>query len=44
MQVVDVNMAQDDSCPGAWGMITSPSKLCTGGENAGCMLISTLEV
>ena len=36
MQVVDVNMTQDDSCPGTWRMITSPKKLCVGGVNAGC--------
>ena len=36
MQVVDVNMAQDNSCPGTWQMITSPRKLCVGGVNAGC--------
>ena len=36
MQVVDVNMAHDRSCPGAWRMITSPGKLCVGGVNAGC--------
>ena len=36
MQVVDVNMADDSSCPGAWRMITSPRKLCVGGVNAGC--------
>ena len=36
MQVVDVNMAHDRSCPGAWRMITSPRNLCVGGENAGC--------
>ena len=36
MQVVDVNMAHDSSCPGAWRMITSPKKLCVGGVNAGC--------
>ena len=36
MQVVDVNMTQDDSCPGTWWMITSPIKLCVGGVNAGC--------
>ena len=35
MQVVDVNMVQDNSCPGAWRMITSPKKLCIGGVNAG---------
>ena len=36
MQVVDVNMAHDSSCPGAWRMITSPRRLCIGGLNAGC--------
>ena len=36
MQVVDVNMAQDDSCPGTWRMIASPRKLCVGNINAGC--------
>ena len=36
MQVVDVNMAHDRSCPGAWRMITSPRKLCVDGVNAGC--------
>ena len=36
MQVVDVNMADYSSCPGAWRMITSPKKLCVGGVNAGC--------
>ena len=36
MQVVGVNMTQDDSCPGVWRLITSPSKLCIGGVNAGC--------
>ena len=36
MQVVDVNVAQDNSCPGTWRMITSPTKLCVGGVNAGC--------
>ena len=36
MQVVDVNIAKDNSCPGAWRMITSPRKLCVGGINAGC--------
>ena len=36
MQVVDVNMAQDNSCPGTWRMVTSPRKLCVGGVNAGC--------
>ena len=36
MQVVDVNMAQDNSCPGTWRMISSPKKLCVGGVNGGC--------
>ena len=36
MQVVDINSNQDNSCPGAWRMITSPRKFCVGGENAGC--------
>ena len=36
MQVVDVNMAHDKSCPGAWRMISSPRKLCVGGASAGC--------
>ena len=36
MQVVDVNMTQDEYCPGTWRMITSPRKLCVGGVNAGC--------
>ena len=28
MQVVNVNVAQDNSCPGTWQMITSPRKMC----------------
>ena len=36
MQLVDVNMAQDNSCPGTWQTITSPKTLCVGGVNAGC--------
>ena len=36
MQVVEVNMAQDNSCPGTWQMITSPRNLCAGGVNRGC--------
>ena len=36
MEVANINMAQDDSCPGTWQMITSPRKLCVGGVNAGC--------
>ena len=36
MQVVDVNITQDNYCPGTWRMLTSPRKLCVGGVNAGC--------
>ena len=36
IQIVDVNMAQDNSCPGAWRIITSLRKLCVGGVKAGC--------
>ena len=36
MQVVDVNMTQDNFCPGAWRMITTPKKLCVGGVNRRC--------
>jgi len=30
MQVVDVDMTRDDTCPGTWHKITSPRKLCLG--------------
>ncbi|XP_065890651.1 uncharacterized protein [Dysidea avara] len=30
MQVVDVDMNRDDSCPGTWHKITTPRKLCIG--------------
>ena len=30
MQVVDVDMNRDDSCPGTWQKITSPKRLCLG--------------
>ena len=30
MQVVDVDMNRDDSCPGTWQKITSPKMLCLG--------------
>ena len=35
MQVVDVDMNRDDSCPGTWRKITSPKTLCYG-YLAGC--------
>ena len=31
MQVVDVDMNRDNSCPGTWRMITNPKRLCLGG-------------
>ena len=30
MQVVDIDMNRDDSCPGTWHMITTPRRLCLG--------------
>jgi len=30
MQVVDVDMNRDDTCPGTWKYITNPRKLCQG--------------
>ena len=30
MQVVDVDMNRDDSCPGTWHKITAPRRLCLG--------------
>ena len=35
MQVVDVDMNRDDSCPGTWHKITTPRRLCLG-YVAGC--------
>ena len=35
MQVVDVDMNRDDSCPGTWHKITTPRRLCLGNV-AGC--------
>ena len=35
MQVIDVDMNQDDSCPGTWHKITAPRRLCLG-YAAGC--------
>ena len=36
MQVVDVDMNRDDSCPGTWQRITNPRKLCLGLSSGGC--------
>ena len=36
MQVVDVDMNRDDSCPGTWHKITTPRRLCLGSIAAGC--------
>ena len=35
MQVADVDMSRDDSCPGTWHKITTPRRLCLG-DIAGC--------
>ena len=36
MQVVDVDMNRDDSCPGTWKKTTTPRRLCLGSVAAGC--------
>ena len=36
MQVVDVDMNRDDSCPGTWHKIITPRRLCLGSVSAGC--------
>ena len=36
MQIVDVDMNRDKSCPGTWNMITTPRRLCLGSAVAGC--------
>ena len=36
MQVVDVDMNRDDSCPGTWHRIITPKRLCLG-YSVGCM-------
>ena len=36
MQVVDVDMNRDDSCPGTWRKISNPKILCLGLSTAGC--------
>ena len=35
MQVVDVDMNRDDTCPGSWQYVINPRKLCQGNV-AGC--------
>ena len=35
MQVVDVDMNEDDTCPGSWQYVMNPRKLCQGNV-AGC--------
>ena len=36
MQIVDVDMNRDDSCPGTWHVTDNPRKLCLGLPNGGC--------
>ena len=37
MQLIDVDMNQDEKCPGTWHTITSPKRLCLGlVASAGC--------
>ena len=36
MQVVDVDMNKDSTCPAAWQTITTPRRLCIGSTTAGC--------
>ena len=36
MQVVDVDMNRDESCPGTWQKTTTPRKLCLGSTISGC--------
>ena len=36
MQIVDVDMNRDNSCPGTWQKITTPRRLCLGYVGAGC--------
>ena len=36
MQVVDMDMNRDDSCPGTWHKITTPKRLCLG-YSIGCI-------
>ena len=36
MQIIDVDMNRDESCPGTWHKITSPRRLCLGSVAAEC--------
>jgi len=36
MQVVDVDMNRDDTCPGTWHKVENPRRLCLGLTTAGC--------
>ena len=36
MQIVDVDMNRDDSCPGTWHKITNPRRLCVGSSSGEC--------
>ena len=36
MEVVDIDMNRDDSCPGTWEKVINPRKLCLGLTSAGC--------
>ena len=36
MQVVDVDVNRDESCPGTWNKITTPRRLCLGSVAAEC--------
>ena len=37
MQVVNINITEEESCPGAWQYITTPRSLCQGSD-VGCSL------
>ena len=37
MQIIDVDMNRDNSCPGTWHRITTPGRLCLGPAAAGCL-------
>ena len=37
MRVAYVDMTLDETCPGAWRTITSPSRLCVGSVGPGCV-------
>ena len=36
MQVVNVDMNKDSTCPGTWQTITTPRRLCIGSTTPGC--------